>query len=113
MPEAGPSGKTTFNTLINRWALGVKPEQNTIERTRMHARRFQDMVQAHTAEEVTRQHAILFIDQLRLAGQTPQNINMHLASLIKLLNYAVRLDCCCAPNIDQPCSLKFDQGIAA
>ncbi|QDZ29892.1 hypothetical protein FAY22_19145 [Noviherbaspirillum sp. UKPF54] len=85
-------GKTSFDVLIDKWALGVQPEQNTISRTRMHARRFEEMAGIHTVEEVTRQHAIRFIEQLQQAGQTPQNINMHLASLIKLLNYAVRLD---------------------
>lgn len=85
-------GKTSFNVLIDRWALGVQPEQNTISRTRMHARRFEEMADVHTIEEMTRQHAIRFVEQLQRAGQTPQNINMHLASLIKLLNYAVRLD---------------------
>jgi integrase len=58
----------------------------------MHVRRFEEMTGVHTTEEVTRQHAIRFIEQLQHAGQTPQNINMHLASLTKLLNYAVRLD---------------------
>lgn len=86
------NGKTSFGVLINKWALGVQPEQNTISRTRMHARRFEEMAGIHTVEEVTRQHAIRFIEQLQQAGQTPQNVNMHLASLIKLLNYAVRLD---------------------
>jgi len=85
-------GKTSFDVLIDKWALGVQPEQNTISRTRMHARRFEEMAGIHTVEEVARQHAIRFIEQLQQAGQTPQNINMHLASLIKLLNYAVRLD---------------------
>lgn len=85
-------GKTNFNVLIDKWALGVQPEPNTISRTRMHARRFEEMAGVHTVEEVTRQHAIRFVEQLQQAGQTPQNINMHLASLIKLLNYAVRLD---------------------
>ncbi|GIZ51735.1 hypothetical protein NCCP691_17490 [Noviherbaspirillum aridicola] len=85
-------GKTGFDLLIDKWASGVQPEENTISRTRMHARRFEEMVGVHTVEEVTRQHAIRFIEQLQKAGQTPQNINMHLASLIKLLNYAVRLD---------------------
>jgi integrase len=89
---AALKGKTSFNVLIDKWALGVQPEQNTISRTRMHARRFEEMAGAHTVEEVTRQHTIRFIEQLQQAGQTPQNINMHLASLIKLLNYAVRLD---------------------
>ncbi|MDB5823789.1 MAG: hypothetical protein JWR21_2493 [Herminiimonas sp.] len=84
--------KTSFDVLIEKWALGVQPEQNTISRTRMHVRRFEEMAGVHTVEEVTRQHAIWFIEHLRQAGQTPQNINMHLASLIKLLNYAVRLD---------------------
>lgn len=85
-------GKTSFNVLIDKWTLGVQPEQNTISRTRMHARRLEEMAGVRTVEEVTRQHAIRFIEQLQQAGQTPQNINMHLASLIKLLNYAVRLD---------------------
>jgi integrase len=84
--------KTSFDVLIHKWALGIQPAQNTISRTRMHARRFEEMAGAHTVEEVTRQHAIRFIEQLQQVGQTPQNINMHLASLIKLLNYAVRLD---------------------
>jgi integrase len=85
-------GKTSFDVLIDKWALGIQPEQNTISRTRMHARRFEEMAGVHTVEEVTRQHAIRFIERLQQVGQTPQNINMHLASLIKLLNYAVRLD---------------------
>lgn len=85
-------GKTSFNVLIDKWALGVQPEQNTIKRTQMHARRFAEMAGVHAVEEVTRQHAIRFIERLQQMGQTPQNINMHLASLIKLLNYAVRLD---------------------
>ena len=89
---AALKGTTSFNVLIDKWALGVRPEQNTISRTQMHARRFEEMASVHTIEEVTRQHAIRFIEQLQQAGQTPQNINMHLASLIKLLNYAVRLD---------------------
>ena len=84
--------KTGFDVLIDKWALGVQPEQNTISRTRMHARRFEKIAGVHTVEEVTRQHAIRFVEHLQQAGQTPQNINMHLASLIKLLNYAVRLD---------------------
>lgn len=84
--------KTSFDVLIEKWASGVQPEQNTISRTRMHARRFVEMTGVQTVEEVARQHAIQFIEQLQQAGQTPQNINMHLASLIKLLNYAVRLD---------------------
>lgn len=85
-------GKTSFDALIHKWSLGVQPEQNTIKRTQMHARRFEEMAGVHTVEEVKRQHAIRFVDRLRQAGQTPQNINMHLASLLKLLNYAVRLD---------------------
>lgn len=84
--------KTSFDVLIDKWALGVQPEQNTISRTQMHARRFEEMARVHVVEEVTRQHAIRFIERLQQTGQTPQNINMHLASLIKLLNYAVRLD---------------------
>jgi integrase len=83
---------TSFAALIDQWALGVRPAQNTVQRTQMHVRRFEEMTGVHTTEEVTRQHAIRFIEQLQHAGQTPQNINMHLASLTKLLNYAVRLD---------------------
>jgi len=90
-PKAA-TGKTTFDVLIGKWASGVQPEQNTISRTRMHARRFEEMTGVHTVEEVRRHHAIRFVERLQQAEQTPQNINMHLASLMKLLNYAVRLD---------------------
>jgi hypothetical protein len=76
-------GKTNFDALIDKWMLGVQPERNAIQRTRMHARRFEEMACVHTVEDVTRQHAIQFVEQLRRTGQTPQNINMHLASLIK------------------------------
>lgn len=41
-------------------------------------RRFEEMAGVHTVEQVTRQHAIRFIEQLINTGQTPQNNNMHL-----------------------------------
>lgn len=40
--------KTSFDVLIDKWALGVQPEPNTISRTRMHARRFEEMAGVHT-----------------------------------------------------------------
>lgn len=84
--------KTSFNILIDKWALGIQPQQNTISRTRMHMCRFERMGKVHHVEDVTKQHVLMFIEQLREAGQTSQNINMHLSTVIKLLNYAMRLD---------------------
>lgn len=69
------ANNTSFETLIDKWALGVQPEQNTVSRTRMHVRRFEELSGAYTVVEVTRQHAVRFVEQLQRAGQTPQNIN--------------------------------------
>src|SRR5690606_34907083 len=42
-PKVGRTlaGGTSFDELIDKWASGVQPEQNTITRTLMHARRFE------------------------------------------------------------------------